>query len=101
MSTERFYPQGLLRRRRVAADLPRVVMPASWPSGLGRGVAGWLRAWQRRRHFLRLLDLDDHLLDDVGYSRDEVCWAARLPLRVNAAVALSRRRRAGRGDAAP
>ncbi|MEM1430755.1 MAG: DUF1127 domain-containing protein [Pseudomonadota bacterium] len=56
--------------------------------------------WLRRRAMKRLLDLDDHMLDDIGVTREEVETAAAMPLSVNAAVELHRtaleRRRAGR-----
>lgn len=42
----------------------------------------------QRRRFKRLLDLDDRLLDDIGVTREEVAFACRLPLHMNAAMAL-------------
>ena len=45
---------------------------------------------QRRRAFNRLLDLDDHLLDDMGVTRAEVHMASRLPVWTNAADELRR-----------
>ncbi|AZQ65837.1 DUF1127 domain-containing protein [Silicimonas algicola] len=44
----------------------------------------------RRRHFRTLLDLDDHILHDIGVTRGEVRSAANLPLSVNAAHELHR-----------
>lgn len=44
-----------------------------------------------RAAFGNLMRLDDHLLDDIGVSREEVEWAARLPLARNAARALRER----------
>lgn len=44
----------------------------------------------RRRKFKRLLDLDDHMLDDIGVIRSEVDYAANLPLSVDAATELRR-----------
>jgi uncharacterized protein YjiS (DUF1127 family) len=48
------------------------------------------RAEQRlaRQTFLRLADLDDRTLDDIGVSRAEVYTAAELPLEMNASAAL-------------
>lgn len=55
----------------------------------------------RRDAFLNLLRLDDRTLDDIGVTRADVKWAARLPLRVNASYALAAkahvRRKAGTG----
>ena len=42
------------------------------------------RAFRRRRRFKRLQDLDDHMLDDIGVTRDEVEIASRLPLGFDA-----------------
>lgn len=58
-----------------------------------------LRQIRRRRGFTRLLDLDDHMLKDIGVTRGEVEIAIRLPLSVDAATELRRmslERRRGR-----
>lgn len=50
----------------------------------------------RRMAFLNLTRLDDHVLDDIGVTREEVERAAAMPLEVDAARALqamARRRR--------
>ena len=53
--------------------------------------------WRARRSVASLMKLDDHILRDMGTSRDEIAWAAKLPLSVNAALALEERvRRAAR-----
>lgn len=62
-----------------------------------------LRKSQRdaRDAFMRSLRLDDKILDDIGVTREEVEWAARLPLEVNASSALyatARARRQGSGS---
>jgi hypothetical protein len=48
------------------------------------------------------MDHDDYLLRDIGVTRQDVRWASRLPLTVNAALALEerafRRRRSGGGE---
>lgn len=58
------------------------------------------RNWKAKRRIAALADLDDYMLRDIGVTRDEVQWAAGLPLTLNAALALEerafRRRRAGR-----
>ncbi len=64
-----------------------------------RAVPGWLDhalvaalafayALRRRFRLYRMQALDDHRLDDIGITREELTWAIRLPLRVNAALAL-------------
>jgi uncharacterized protein YjiS (DUF1127 family) len=38
-----------------------------------------LRNWQARRQIRRLTELDDHVLRDIGFSREELRQALRLP----------------------
>ena len=49
------------------------------------------RNWKAKRRIAALADFDDYMLRDIGITRDEVQWAAGLPLTVNAAVALEER----------
>lgn len=60
----------------------------------------FFRNFFTRRSISRLDRLDDYLLRDIGYTREEIEWASGLPLTVNAAAALedraNRRRRTGR-----
>lgn len=56
---------------------------------------------KRRRRFKRLLDLDDHMLRDIGLIREEVLWGTSLSIRDNASFlahhkARIRRRQEGR-----
>lgn len=44
-----------------------------------------------REAFLHVVYLDDRVLFDMGVTREEVEWAASLPLEVNAARALKER----------
>lgn len=58
-------------------------------SALSRITAAYrLRA--DRRDILRLADLDDRILDDIGVTRAEVHAVCELPLGTNAALALRR-----------
>lgn len=50
-----------------------------------------LNNWLIRRKVRALADNDDNILDDIGIRREEIDWAARLPLTVNAAIALQDR----------
>lgn len=45
---------------------------------------------RRRRKFKNLLDLDDHMLSDIGVTRGEVEIASNLPLSVDASTELRR-----------
>ena len=61
---------------------------------LGEIGISWLasyRNWKTRTRVARLEHYDDFLLADIGVTRDEVRWAATLPLNVNAALALEDR----------
>jgi uncharacterized protein YjiS (DUF1127 family) len=49
------------------------------------------RNWKAKRRIAALGNFDDYMLQDIGITRDEVQWAAGLPLTVNAAVALEER----------
>ncbi len=52
--------------------------------------------WQTRGRIRALETYDERLLDDIGISREEVIWAANLPLGLNAAWELRHRSRARR-----
>jgi uncharacterized protein YjiS (DUF1127 family) len=58
------------------------------------------RNWKVKRRIAALGSFDDYMLRDIGVTREEIQWAAGLPLTVNAAVALEerafRRRHVGR-----
>ena len=49
------------------------------------------RNWQARKRVVNLSSYDDHMLRDIGVTRDEVQWAAGLPLTINAALSLEER----------
>jgi uncharacterized protein YjiS (DUF1127 family) len=55
------------------------------------GLRNLWRNLKAKRRIVRLGDLDDHLLRDIGVTREEVEWAAGLPLTVNSALALEER----------
>jgi len=60
----------------------------TWSAALLRGTFELLLSVRRRWRLHRMQWLDDHMLDDIGITRDELEWAIRLPLRTNAALAL-------------
>jgi uncharacterized protein YjiS (DUF1127 family) len=49
------------------------------------------RNWKAKRRIVALGNFDDYMLADIGINRDEIEWAAGLPLTVNAAIALEER----------
>jgi uncharacterized protein YjiS (DUF1127 family) len=57
-------------------------------SALRQAIASWRARRDSRDAFANLLYQDDRILADIGVLRDEVEWAARLPLAVDAATAL-------------
>ena len=73
-----------------------IVTPAREPrrTRLMTAFSDWLHAWRRRREFkslaTRLLTYDDHQLDDVGYSRQDLLAAMDLPLKLDARRLLAR-----------
>jgi uncharacterized protein YjiS (DUF1127 family) len=54
-----------------------------------------IRNWLARKAVRRMESFDDHLLRDIGLTRDDVHWAAGLPLSQNAALSLDERTRLG------
>ncbi|MCP5086349.1 MAG: hypothetical protein GY952_06050 [Rhodobacteraceae bacterium] len=60
----------------------------------------WLKTHRSSRisraAFMNTVYLDDALLRDIGVTREEVKWAAGLPLSINAAQALHRKARVRR-----
>ena len=54
-------------------------------------VMHWYRNWTARRQIRRLAGFDARMLADMGVTRDEVLWASKLPLSVNAAWELRHR----------
>lgn len=68
-------------------DKPRAGHPIH---GLALNLSLRIARILRRRKFKTLLDLDDHILDDIGVLRHEVAEASRLPLSVDAATTLHR-----------
>ena len=50
-----------------------------------------VRAWASRRKLANLMDLDDHMLSDVGLTREDVKWALDLPFSHDPGLALQRR----------
>ncbi len=43
---------------------------------------------ERRLALLQMQTLDDHILQDIGVTRDDVNWAGNLPKNINAAKEL-------------
>jgi uncharacterized protein YjiS (DUF1127 family) len=69
-------------------------------TGSGSMFGQLIRNWQARRAVARMDRLDDHMLRDIGITREDLRWAAGLPLTVNAALAMderARQRRRGQG----
>ncbi len=61
-----------------------------------RAAARWLSNWRARRQIRKLSDYETRILNDMGVTRDEVKWAAKLPLSVNPAWELRNRSRTRR-----
>ncbi|GGX38718.1 hypothetical protein [Saccharospirillum salsuginis] len=89
---------------RSAAELPcdatpELNMPVMPPLGWIRWLRQRLDAWAFQRKIKRLLDYDDHMLEDMGHTRAELMMAIELPLKADARKALlgwkAERRRTG------
>jgi uncharacterized protein YjiS (DUF1127 family) len=65
--------------------------PAGVLPTLVRDVAGAFRAWTKRRHLKTLSDFDDHMLADIGVTREDVRWALDLPFAYDPGIELQRR----------
>jgi uncharacterized protein YjiS (DUF1127 family) len=65
--------------------------PASFLDALLQSVRTSLRAWNSRQKVTNLLDLDDHMLADVGLTREDVRWALDLPFTHDPGLELQRR----------
>ena len=57
----------------------------------GQQLRSAVRAWHSRRKLRSLLDLDDHMLADVGVKREDVKWALDLPFSHDPGLELHRR----------
>tara|TARA_R110002020_G_scaffold77472_3_gene195583 strand:- start:141 stop:476 length:336 start_codon:yes stop_codon:yes gene_type:complete len=60
---------------------------------LDMGMWHCRRRWLFRRHIVPLLAYDDHVLRDIGHSREDIIWASQLPLKVDAIHALEARQK--------
>jgi uncharacterized protein YjiS (DUF1127 family) len=60
-------------------------------AGGASALTRWFRNWRIRRSVARLQSFDDYILRDIGISREDIAWAAGLPLTVNAALGLEER----------
>jgi len=67
------------------------------PTSIRRALSNVARSWKRRRQLVHAAELDDHLLADIGLSRDQLQSA--LPFTAyngNAALRLLRTMESGR-----
>ena len=72
-------------------EYPHRRVAPRWDFMIGQWIYGLAQSLQRRWRLYRMQSLDDHLLDDIGITREELEWAIRLPLHINAALALQDR----------
>jgi uncharacterized protein YjiS (DUF1127 family) len=57
---------------------------------LFQALKNWQQAYSRRQRLLNLLNYDDNMLDDMGYTRQDLYTIARLPLSADAHQVLKR-----------
>lgn len=65
--------------------------PAGVLSALLRSASAALRSWNNRRQVKALGEFDDHLLADIGVTREDVRWALDLPFSHDPGIELQRR----------
>ena len=65
--------------------------PAGVLTALLREMSTALRSWNKRRQVKTLGEFDDHLLADIGLTREDVRWALDLPFSYDPGVELQRR----------
>ena len=75
---------------------------ASFVRRVSKNLMARYRNWQtlrtNRDAFLYLTTLDDHTLKDIGYTREQIFRASKLPLDVNAALEVRKSRVAARSS---
>lgn len=71
----------------IATTEPRYVTIYEHITGVLRRLAATRKLWLRRRAFLKLAELDERTLQDIGLSRADLYNAAELPLEMNASLA--------------
>ena len=65
--------------------------PAGALHWLSRTLQAAYRAHLRRRQMIRLSEADDHLLADIGITREDVRWALDQPFSHDPGIELQRR----------
>lgn len=60
---------------------------ASFGAALSRGY----RSWRARRRVVRMTNLDDHVLDDIGVTRTDLYDVLDAPFSQNPSIELQRR----------
>ena len=65
--------------------------PAGVLSALLRDVSTAFRSWNARRHLKTLSEYDDHMLADIGVTREDVRWSLDLPFAYDPGIELQRR----------
>jgi uncharacterized protein YjiS (DUF1127 family) len=62
--------------------------PVSVLSEIARDVAGLFHAWSNRRKVSKLGEFDDHMLADIGLTREDVRWALNQPFTYDPTITL-------------
>jgi uncharacterized protein YjiS (DUF1127 family) len=62
--------------------------PAGARSTVFATLARFYRTWRTRRRLVKMTDLDDHILDDIGVSRSDIHTVLDLPFSYNPALEL-------------
>ena len=65
-------------------------VPAGFLSSLSERVARFYRTWKVRRRIVRMTDLDDHILDDIGVTRTDLFDVLNQPFSNDPSLELQR-----------
>ena len=88
------HPDAYSDQHRVRGRIPQPAVTTR-ANPVTASISRLLHNWAAQRKIAELDGLDDALLQDIGLNRSDLHWASRLPLSINAMVALEQRARRG------
>jgi uncharacterized protein YjiS (DUF1127 family) len=77
-------------RAATAFPTARSTASAGTRSSVFANLERYFRTWRTRRKLVKMTDLDDHMLDDIGVSRSDIHAVLELPFSHSPALELQR-----------